>query len=106
MKTTSLVLLGLLQCVGAALQNPCLQPEIGVITKYVVFTNAEGTDYYCADCTSCAAYAQNCTRYKNAICKEPIAIADDFVFALTSYCAIHIGIAIYYLVWHHKTIYK
>lgn len=90
--------------VNGALQNPCLEPEVGVITQYVVFTNAEGTNYYCAQCTQCAAYAQNCTRYKNAICKEPVAIADDFVLALSSYCVLHVGIGVYYVAWHSKTL--
>ena len=102
MKTILFLLIPVL--VDAALQNPCLEPEVGIITQYVVFTNAEGTNYYCAQCTQCAAYAQNCTRYKNAICKEPVAIADDFVLALSSYCVLNVGIGVYYFAWHHKSL--
>lgn len=81
------------------LAKPVPPARMGVITQYVVFSNADGTYFYCADCTQCAAYARQCTRYRDAECKEPVATATDFVFPLAAYCVVNVDMAIYHIVW-------
>lgn len=101
-KSLMFMIVATLICISTAvLQDPCQQTS-KEITEYVVPLNAEGTDYFCQTCTVCSSYKRYCTLYSDAICKEPVEVAFDFILVISVYSTVSIAVFIYSLIHYFE----